>query len=198
MKATITIKALRAVSLAMAKKDVRYYLNGVFIENTGTPWLVATDGARLHAFTGFGVEGEGHFIMPDTMVSAILKAAGPDKKRGPENTVTLEHDEFTITATVDGTTLTGTAIDGRFPEWQRAVPKTITNEPGNYNPLLLVGFSKAARIFGVSGSLVAVAQNGAGPALVSIRGVHNFFGVLMPCHTDEGPTNNPAYGRAIA
>ena len=41
--------ALKAVSLAMANRDVRFYLNGLLIQCSGrTVRLVATDGHRLH------------------------------------------------------------------------------------------------------------------------------------------------------
>ena len=42
-------KDLKAISLAMAVKDIRYYLQGVLFESNGAfTRLVATDGHRLH------------------------------------------------------------------------------------------------------------------------------------------------------
>ena len=74
----INQKDLRAVSLAMAVKDIRYYLQGVYIEANGAETrLIATDGHRLHMViqeeSGPVVEPV-TFIMPADMVKKCLTA----------------------------------------------------------------------------------------------------------------------------
>ena len=76
MQFVIHRNALKAVSRFQAVKDIRYYLNGTFIEwNAMQTRMVATDGHTLIVHRSDARDenqGEGSVIIPDTMVKTML------------------------------------------------------------------------------------------------------------------------------
>ena len=108
---------------AMAQQDVRYYLNGLLLE-IGPRHLraVATDGHRLAAAelvleTGVGEEPR-QIIVPRKGVLEMqrLLASG-------ESEVVLAIGSNALRLVVAGTRLTSKLIDGRFPDYERVIPR---------------------------------------------------------------------------
>ena len=142
MQFSITQKDLKAVSLAMAKKDLRYYLMGVNLEHNGKQTrLVATDGHRLHAIVNDNEAGGAlcepvQFTMPLDMVKKCLAAKAP--MRSIEALITIDYNDGEIKAKLpDGSLITQFAVDGRFPDYQRIIPRhdAITEpEAAHFNP----------------------------------------------------------------
>lgn len=109
------------VEHAIAKQDVRYYLNGLYLACAPDGLrLVATDGHRLattyhpwsapHAATQTA-------IIPYGTVKELTRAL-PD----PAQPITLELGERLLRLTSGPLTLSSKLIDGRYPEWQRVIP----------------------------------------------------------------------------
>lgn len=122
MLITIPKNVLKAVSLAMAQKDIRFYLNGVCLSVTdGKAYLVAADGSRLHAVSLGKIPETGTFdaIIPAAAVSSILKLKVP---RLASDAIELEIKGDSFGLTVAGQTIGGKLIDSRFPDWLRMVP----------------------------------------------------------------------------
>ena len=110
------------VSFSMAQQDVRYFLNGMLLEvNSEHVRSVSTDGHRLAQFTlDKGVEGtERHqAIVPRKTVvelRRLLDGEGGDARFSlSDNQIRVARGAFS---------LTGKLIDGRFPDYERVIPR---------------------------------------------------------------------------
>lgn len=112
---------LFSVQYAMAQQDVRYYLNGVLLIIDGNKLkVVATDGHRL-AYNAGTIEGnhdKQEIILPRKAVVELSKLlADADEK------VEIEFSQQQFKATFSGITLTTKVIEGKFPDYERVIPK---------------------------------------------------------------------------
>ena len=110
---------------SMAQQDVRYYLNGLLLE-TGAGQLraVATDGHRL-ALCQADVDGEveeQQVIVPRKGVLELQRLMTGD------GDLNIELGSNHIRIQLDGIRFTSKLIDGRFPEYERVIPKESSNE----------------------------------------------------------------------
>lgn len=113
---------------AMAQQDVRYYLNGLLLE-TGKKMVraVATDGHRLALCelpteggkaNGKGAKGDGHqVIIPRKGVQELQRLLTGD------DAVVLAIGTNHVRATIGEIRFTSKLIDGRFPDYERVIPK---------------------------------------------------------------------------
>ena len=122
---TVSLATLRAARTHAAEKDVRYYLQGVYLD-TAAGKVVATDGHRLFAANARGVKSNyPAVIVPNETIDAALKQFTGEYARGKSLgavDVTITIDETRVTIGTPTGSVTGKAIDGRFPEWRRVVP----------------------------------------------------------------------------
>ncbi len=108
---------------SMAQQDVRYYLNGLLLE-LGQDYLrsVATDGHRLAAAeirVATGVEDEPRqIIVPRKGVLEMQRLLA-----NGETEVTLIVGGNALRLSANGTRLTSKLIDGRFPDYERVIPR---------------------------------------------------------------------------
>lgn len=120
MNISLPAAAVRAASLVVANKDVRDYLNGIFLDPDGT--IVATDGAAmliiptdLEPVTIPGFPAKGIIFVPPAKVVPL---------KLPSDFVTLS-----CPAAGDYTLDTGVAVQTvrhinlKYPDWRRVVPK---------------------------------------------------------------------------
>lgn len=126
MSSTINSKALKklldSTSFAMAQQDVRYFLNGMLIE-IGSDYVrsVATDGHRL-AMANLDIEAES-----DEMRQVIVPRKGILEMQRLlhelEGDVEISIGASHLCASSGEYTLTTKLVDGRFPEYERVIPK---------------------------------------------------------------------------
>ncbi len=118
-------RLLEKTHFAMAQQDVRYYLNGLLIESGGTKLkAVATDGHRL-ALCQVDVDGGS---LPDKQVIVPRKGVLElQRLMSGEGELSMALGSNHIRIQLDGIRFTSKLIDGRFPEYDRVIPK----EPGN-------------------------------------------------------------------
>jgi len=110
-------------SFAMAQQDVRYYLNGMLFE-LGKSWfrVVATDGHRLAMHTtgvATAVEEVQQIIVPRKGVLELSRLLAEPS----ESDVTLVFGASHVRAKLKDFTFTSKLVDGRFPDYQRVLPK---------------------------------------------------------------------------
>ena len=114
-------KLLLSVQYAMAQQDVRYYLNGVLIIVEGNKLkVVATDGHRL-AFNEKTIDGEHakqEIILPRKAVLELCKLLNDT-----EDLLELEFSQQQVRASFSGITLVSKIIEGKFPDYERVIPK---------------------------------------------------------------------------
>ena len=118
-------RLIEKTHFSMAQQDVRYYLNGMLLETGGKHIrAVATDGHRL-ALCQVAIDGnvsEQQVIVPRKGVlelQRLLSGEGELNIQLGANHVRIE---------LDGIRFTSKLIDGRFPEYERVIPKQSTNE----------------------------------------------------------------------
>jgi DNA polymerase-3 subunit beta len=120
MEQALVKQLIDSTAFAMAQQDVRYYLNGLYFEVLGGRLrVVATDGHRLALATApQRVEAaDMGVIIPRKGVlelSRLLEGAVP---------IALSIGTNHIRATTNQFTFTSKLVDGKFPDYERVIPK---------------------------------------------------------------------------
>ena len=118
-------KLIEKTHFSMAQQDVRYYLNGMLLETGGTHLrAVATDGHRLalcQAELATTFEQQ-QVIVPRKGVLELQRLMTGDGE------LEIELGANHIRIQLDGIRFTSKLIDGRFPEYERVIPKESSNE----------------------------------------------------------------------
>lgn len=135
-------RLLEKTQFSMAQQDVRYYLNGLLLETAdGTLRAVATDGHRL-ALAEIPVEASvergGQVIVPRKGVLELLRLV--DGEGDVEITLGSNH----VRVEANDIRFTSKLIDGRFPDYDRVVPKDPTNVIHADRTSLRAGLQRAA------------------------------------------------------
>lgn len=202
---TINIRVLKAVEVAASSEELRYYLNGVFVEFT--PEMIvytATDGHRLLVASEDYLEEE---IRPSSTVSAIVPSSLLDKvKVGKKDAelaqLSIDCSESKVRAVIEyqGAIYSDLAIEANYPNARAVVPRSVSGEVAKFNPHYLVSFEKARAIATNSkaGEDCIIAHNGGSPALVDMNIVEKdegfrMFGVIMPMRGWSHVTSAPAW-----
>lgn len=113
---------IQQTSFAMAQQDVRYYLNGMLWEVGATELkVVATDGHRL-AMTSYPTD-----IPVDTVKQVILPRKGViELARLLEDTddpIEIMVGSNHLKAVTESFTFTSKLVDGKFPDYERVLPR---------------------------------------------------------------------------
>ena len=115
-------RLLEKTHFSMAQQDVRYYLNGLLFEiEKDRLRAVATDGHRLAMCeTDLSAKAKGtlQVIVPRKGVLELQRLLVGD------GDVELSFGTNHVRAQLDNTRFTSKLIDGRFPEYDRVIPKT--------------------------------------------------------------------------
>nr|MDJ0812453.1 DNA polymerase III subunit beta [Woeseiaceae bacterium] len=118
-------RLIEKTHFSMAQQDVRYYLNGMLLETGGKHLrAVATDGHRLalcEAEVDTAVD-EQQVIVPRKGVLELQRLLSG------EGSVDVELGENHVRIQLEGIRFTSKLIDGRFPEYDRVIPKDSSNE----------------------------------------------------------------------
>tara|TARA_R110000868_G_C10767010_1_gene754390 strand:+ start:418 stop:1005 length:588 start_codon:yes stop_codon:yes gene_type:complete len=195
MKITIDHSVVKALLICAAKQDVRYYLKGVLVDARASDvTLVTTDGHRLLAYpvATDAIEAltVGQYIIP----REALEAVKPCKAGRVTLPITIEIDtakglENKITG---ATSVVTPLIDGKFPDWRRVLPKTVSGEPAQYQAEYLGDFGRIAELLGTKHPHVH--HNGSSAAIVGNLGAA--LGVLMPMRSDAEFSTLPTWALA--
>lgn len=220
MKISIPNTAILAAMPHMAKKDVRFYLNGLCIEARpdGGAVVVGTNGHTLAAVhVPDAIEPDQRpdkpvqVIVPDSVLIAsrlairkthftigltIVTPAGKNEN-GDETPAQL-------TMTIDGTTSTFSGPDGRYPDWQRVIPRptmtadggekpALSGVAGHYDFSLLALFAASAEVYRprhtVAWSPVLLQNGPDAAAIVTIPSHPEFLGIIMPMRVSDSATD---------
>ena len=182
MQFSIKQSQLKAMLNLAAKQDIRYYLCGVFVEfNQTTTRLVATCGHKLGVLNHSSEDNQGAsaLIIPREVIENLPKTGKFDL----ELTITkcpINHASWTIVIP-GGTQIVFQQIEGSFPDYRRVCNFKTSGEAASFNYEYLVQFLKVQKLLGGSKTnTVNLYQNGTSGALVTLAGVDNFAGVIMP------------------
>lgn len=115
-------RLIEKTSFAMAQQDVRYYLNGLLLEiSQQTVRAVATDGHRL-AMCAHDCDAKPadtlQLIIPRKGVTELVKLL-----EDSDDEVNIQVSANHIKVTLNDSIFTSKLIDGRFPDYERVIPK---------------------------------------------------------------------------
>lgn len=155
MQTTIQIKTIKALLHFTAKKDIRYYLQGVHIEQgpTGT-YAVATNGHFI-AIARIDTQAQtpASVIVESGQLAATIK--------GAKGAAMIDADGARVTIKTTAGETTAGAIEAKYPDWRRVIRAPQTGEQAYFNPEYLATVQKAAREYhGNKSALYHVTQNG--------------------------------------
>ena len=115
-------RLIERTSFAMAQQDVRYYLNGMLLEvQSGMLRAVATDGHRLAMCSmeaAIQQDGKHQVIVPR---KGILELARLLTEQDAEVAIVL--GQHHIRANTGEFTFTSKLVDGKFPDYERVLPR---------------------------------------------------------------------------
>lgn len=113
---------LEQTAFAMARQDVRYYLNGVLLEaQQDRLRAVATDGHRLalcDVDVAIPAEVKKQLIIPRKGVQELLRLVG---ETDADMEIVMGKNQIRIT--VDNYVFTSKLIDGKYPDYNRVIPE---------------------------------------------------------------------------
>jgi len=146
MQTTIRTSTIKAAIHCAAVRDVRYYLNGALFEfkHGDAPHvnIVSTDGHRLSAFR----EPLKYFAEAQTADYSIIVPLDVLKQSAKAKT-----PRVVLESTPDGRYMLNYVvfdpIDGKFPDYRRVIPSTLSGEAARYQPEYLLDAKKALRDF---------------------------------------------------
>ena len=115
-------RLIERTSFAMAQQDVRYYLNGMLLEvSAGIIRAVATDGHRLAMCSmqaDIGQADRHQVIVPRKGILELARLLTE-----PDGNVSIVLGQHHIRATTGEFTFTSKLVDGKFPDYERVLPK---------------------------------------------------------------------------
>ena len=142
ISANLFCTSLRALQHASAKKDIRYYLNGILLEiQGGQLHMVATDG---HVMAHILISGENSNTpnwvdIPDTQwiisgdeIAELLRSFDPGKKSivcDRELFIDIDGEELVFRDVAGKRSYKPDLVDGKYPDWRRVVPKRNRDTP---------------------------------------------------------------------
>ena len=131
------------VSFSMAQQDVRYYLNGLLFEVTPEHLrLVATDGHRLamttHKSAGLAQQNV-QLILPRKGVLELSRLLGDS-----DESVSISLGTNHMCVAGANYTFTSKLIDGKFPDYERVLPRGADKQLSADRDVLKQSFTRAA------------------------------------------------------
>ena len=139
-----TLAALvESTQFAMAHQDVRYYLNGLLFElSSDLIRAVATDGHRLALCdrkVDIGAVDPLQIIVPRKGVVEIMRMLG-----GAEELIQISISGNHMTVMTAEQSLTTKLVDGRFPDYERVIPRAGEKRVGADREVLKAGLARAS------------------------------------------------------
>lgn len=191
---TIALSSLRAARTHSAKDDLRRYLNGICFDFRAGR-IYSTDGHRLFVCTGFKADHDSVIVSNDTL-DAVFKQFTGDYGRGKSL------GQFEVSFSVDGNTITietpiglitGSALEGTFPNVSRVVPKEAgTIQTSGFNGRYLADASDALAIYrnipAKKNTGVIVHSRGTESAIIT-NGRDGALVIVMPMRIEDGQGN---------
>jgi len=178
---------LDAMLVLAAKKDIRYYLNGLHIEYSPEfTRVIACDGHKLGIFQAAAENiGMGALTIPREVIEGLPKKC--------HILAISEIDSAGLWQIDTGSaTIKFAPCDSKYPDFRRVVNQAnkTSSEAAGFNLTYLNEFEKCGNLLAGSklkvGNRVRIHHNGQNGALITLNCVDNFAGVLMPLRDSVG------------
>lgn len=183
MKFSIKRKDIRAMLHLTAKKDLRYYLQGINVvcDFRGT-YIEATNGQIMGRLFIDGTKSDTKqsVILPS---EALLKLKGTKKQS--DDLLFFSVEGLAVECIDNESTTRFSACDAKFPDTDRIIPMDVKDEdikPSTFNPDLVSRFVDVSEEIYGKRQIPQILQRGNQSALVGFPQMDDHFvGVLMPC-----------------
>jgi DNA polymerase III sliding clamp (beta) subunit (PCNA family) len=180
MENTINIEVTRALLPLAAKKDIRRYLNGVYVDfQADKTAYVATNGHALGRYVE-AVDNEHTFsvIIPVDVVKQLKPVRGTAK--WGDLSFNPEANTARIVNPGAGQDFGFTPLDGIYPDYTKVIPSETSGEAAQFDVELLSLFAQVNKAFGAKHpGWIKVDHNGNAGAMVYLSR-DEFLGVIMP------------------
>jgi DNA polymerase-3 subunit beta len=193
----IEAKALAALHPFTAKKDVRYYLDGVYIEpgSNGGAVAVATDGHKILVVTDLEATiTEPVIIQFESTLATQMKR----KDAGIATVSRISPDNLDLLVTLqNGHIGPARIVEGTYPAYKNVIPEKVSDNPcamQHYNPQYVIAFCTAEKVLRSNCNSHGISLvNGEQKSPVCIMYPHisdtlHALGVLMPLVQKEMTT----------
>jgi hypothetical protein len=185
MKISIQASAIRAATICAAKKDIRYYLQGVYINVAHRDYatVCGTDGHVLFAGRA-AIENMAGDLLPFNMIVPLDVAKKIDKKAHAVILESLPDGTYLL----DGTRFA--PLDGRFPDYSRVIPgigqvQPESAKPGHFDYALIVRGNDALNAYyGGKAKVYPLEQRGNDSAVMH-NGENVAVVVVMPMRIND-------------
>jgi len=169
----INLSVLLSALIIAPKKDVRYYLNGVFVS---VDRVVATDGHRMFGYdlSATYQEGGDNFdndqpiepiIIPRESIEQLNKSLTAKERRDAVITIIKINDHYVLCH--GSIEIMFKPIDGKYPDYKRVIPKDYTPKyHSSYNWAYMADFQKISKLLGNKFGVARLLPNGNDSALV--------------------------------
>jgi DNA polymerase III sliding clamp (beta) subunit (PCNA family) len=187
MEIIIKLNELQAVSYAMAKGDIRYYLNSILLEidAEGNHRIVATDGHRVHIVDNGLTKVAKSYIIPREAVEQALKI-----KLSFVTFKALSETEGIFKHAAGG--IQFKFIEGRYPDYRRVIPESLQEiQAGQYDVNFLSDALKAMQAYKQKkqGVMLDIIQQGEG---LGVAVYERLFVGMMACRVNMEPVKAEA------
>lgn len=211
----VNARLFAAAAIFVSTEETRYYLNGVHVtpHHEKGAVLVATDGHRLiviHDEEGECTKAE-TINLPQPLRDALLDwiVDTQDDEWGDDETIKILGTDRTLRVDDKGKPeierlvrgLEDCRIDGKYPEWQKVVPKPFDGQRASpsFSGTYLGDFGRAAKLISKSHGTGADRLRVVGGGTEADAGLILFkqsfaFGVIMPLKADkDAPSTVPEF-----
>jgi DNA polymerase-3 subunit beta len=188
MQLSLRKSDLKAAFICSAVKDVRYYLQGVYLEFSPSPNGAATDGILTFGATDGHIlfAGTAPAVFEDDPQSAPFSMIIPND--AIKTAIKTKNDIVILMSMPDGRYTLGDTVfapvDAKFPDFRRVIPEKVSGELGYFNPELLVRGNDALReYFNSKRCVYRLNHNGTSPGVIC-GDSRDALVVVMPIRTE--------------
>jgi len=183
---TIDIKTLKALILFAGHKDIRFYMNGLHIEQGANGTLaVATNG---HAMAVARIDSDCY--APATM---IVHRQYIDAIKTKYAVTFAQNDDATVSIQTADSKIAVPLIDKRFPDWRRVVSDKQTGERGYFHPDYAALVEKAGQIINKQNFPYLIQQNGNSVGYCSLGDYVHAYVSPIRSHYKERVLDSPTF-----
>ena len=197
-KCELTVKQVRALLLVAPKSDIRYYLNGVFID-FGRALAVVTDGHKMVFYRVPECVGTGSVILGRDALETVSRGGRITdviEFRQEENATALDSVELVRA----GSVLSVNPVDGKYPDFARVMPDVLEHgvdfAPAQYDPEILQTVGKCLRALTEYSDrdYPITLHNGCAAGVMYCPGAEReAIGIVMPFRAPDGGVNHRAH-----
>jgi hypothetical protein len=183
---TIDINTLKALMLFAGKKDIRYYLNSLHIEQSATGTIaVACNG---HVIAVARIDSEAHEPASITMDRQYI-----DGIKSKYAVTFNQSDAATVSIKTENSTVNVPFMDAKYPDWRRVVSAKQTGEKAYFDPDYAALVNKAGQIVSKRNLAYVIQQNGNSVGYCNLDDTVHAYVMPLRAPNEENIIQSPTF-----